>query len=151
MLFRDYDIDTFFLQDGQSWPIILRTDQEAILCDKSKKEVESLKGVMEGTIVLENEEGGYWGTVDVISSGYPNPFMVKISRKMSEISDQILVCSAGMSNEFSIKRSCSSLAFWNRTPVILSSGIIPFCSEMLLQLSLLNDMEVHKYGAVEKL
>ena len=151
MLFRDYDIDTFFLQDGQSWPIVLRTDREAILCDKSKKKEDFLQCMMKGTVVLENEEGGFWGNADMIDSGYPNPFLVKISRKMSEISDRILVCSAGMSTGCLKKSIFSSLAFWSRTPVILSSGVIPFCSEMLLQLSLLNDMEVHKYGAVEKL
>ena len=100
MLFRDYDIDTFFLQDGQSWPVILRTDREDILCDKSKKEEDYLKCMMKGTVVLENEEGGFWGNTDIIESGYPNPFLVKISRKMSEISDRILVCSAGMLIEY---------------------------------------------------
>ena len=100
MLFRDYDIDTFFLQDGQSWPVILRTDREAILCDKSKKEEDYLKCMMKGTVVLENEEGGFWGNTDIIESGYPNTFLVKISRKMSEISDRILVCSAGMLIEY---------------------------------------------------
>lgn len=96
-LAREHDIDTFFLQDGQSWPIILRSDQQAILRDSSQKngvETDCLKRMMEGSIVLENEEGGYWGNAELCESGYPNPFLVKVARKMSELSDHILVCSA---------------------------------------------------------
>ena len=54
---------------------------------------------MEGTTVLENEESGYWTCVSALDSGYPNPFLVKIARKMNEVSKDILICSSGR-NEF---------------------------------------------------
>ena len=88
---REYDITTFFLQDGQSWPIILEADPTA----PSKSDY----SLMEGTTVLENEESGYWTCVSALDSGYPNPILVKIARKMNEVSKDILICSSGR-NEF---------------------------------------------------
>ena len=86
--YREYDINTFFHQDGQSWPIILEADPDA--------PPQTDYSLMEGTAVLENEENGYWTCLSALDSGYPNPFLVKIARKMNEVSSDILICSSGM-------------------------------------------------------
>ena len=62
---REYDITTFFLQDGQSWPIILEADPTA----PSKSDY----SLMEGTTVLENEESGYWTCVSALEKSRTCP------------------------------------------------------------------------------
>ena len=90
---REYQIDSFFLQDGQSWPILLESDADSIqgssrIRDASSSTKTSLYNLIEGVTVLENEESGYWTCMSVLDRGYPNPFLVKIAR--------ILLCSSGM-------------------------------------------------------
>ena len=43
------------------------------------------------------------------------------------------------------------LAFWNRSQWILASGVLPFCNDMLEELSNLNDIEINKSGQLEYL
>lgn len=44
-----YGVHTFFLQDGQSWPIVLETDYHSSTTTRSQ---------LEGRVVLSNEECG---------------------------------------------------------------------------------------------
>ena len=97
---REYQIDSFFLQDGQSWPILLAVDADSIqgnsgIGDASSSTEMSLYHHIEGVTVLENEESGYWTCVPVLDRGYPNPFLVKIARKLNEVNENILLCSSG--------------------------------------------------------
>lgn len=97
---REYQIDSFFLQDGQSWPILLESDADSIqgssrIRDASSSTEISLYNLIEGVTVLENEESGYWTCMSVLDRGYPNPFLVKIARKLNEVNENILLCSSG--------------------------------------------------------
>ncbi|KAK8821297.1 hypothetical protein WA538_005924, partial [Blastocystis sp. DL] len=96
---REYQIDSFFLQDGQSWPILLESDADSIqessrIRDASSSTEISLYNLIEGVTVLENEESGYWTCMSVLDRGYPNPFLVKIARKLNEVNENILLCSS---------------------------------------------------------
>ena len=102
---REYQIDSFFLQDGQSWPILLESDADSIqgnsgIGDASSSTETSLYNLIEGVAVLENEECGYWTCVSALDRGYPNPFLVKIARKLNEVNENILLCSSGIYNVY---------------------------------------------------
>ena len=47
--------------------------------------------------------------------------------------------------------SLCNVAFWNRSQWILASGVLPFCNDMLEDLSSLNDVEINKSGQIEYL
>lgn len=126
-LIRDYHITAFYLQDCQSLPILLETDLS---------ETSDFTEVIQGKIVVANEECGYWNCASAMSNGYSNPFLVKIARKVAEIDPTCLLCGSG---------------YWNRSQQILQSGIIPFCDDLLTSLCALNGTEVDKSGFVERM
>ena len=51
---------------------------------------------MNGLYVLSNEEGGFWNCQESSELQYPNPFLVKLTRKVYELCPDALLCSNGM-------------------------------------------------------
>lgn len=82
---EQYGVRCFFFQDGQAWPILLETDLHAVA---------SAEAAMEGRVVIQNEECGwvracgvrsrYWNCTAALRKEYPNPFLVKIVRAITE-------------------------------------------------------------------
>lgn len=106
----------------------------------------SLRDVMEGNAVYPNEEGGYWSCINQFDKYYPNPFLVKLTRKVYELCPDVLLSSNGL--------SCfilSSIAYWHRSEFILQCGILPFCKDLLSVLSRYNQITIAKNGTVETL
>lgn len=97
---EQFGVRCFFFQDGQSWPILLETDLHAATFAEA---------VMEGHVVIQNEECGYawdeelrrryWNCATALQKEYPNPFLVKIVRAMMEKVPNVLFCSNGRSSD----------------------------------------------------
>lgn len=135
--YHDYHINSFFLQDGQSLPIMLETDYDS---------ASTLRDVMEGSIVYSNEEGGYWKWVLQFDKYYPNPFLVKLTRKVYELCPDALLSSNGVCSYLAL-----SIAYWDRSEFILQCGILPVCKDLLSVLSKYNQITIAKNGTVEAL
>ena len=84
--YYDYHINSFFLQDGQSLPILLSADPTA--CS-------SVSELMKGAVVRANEESGFWTCEEALEKQYPNPYLVKLTRKVYEVCPDALLCSNG--------------------------------------------------------
>ena len=84
--YHDYHINSFFLQDGQSLPILLETDYQSS---------SSLSEIMLGTFVHSNEESGYWSCEEANDAHYPNPYLVKLTRKVYELCPDVLLSRNG--------------------------------------------------------
>ena len=97
--------------------------------------VAKLLDLIQGKIVVANEECGYWNCDTALASGYSNPFLVKLSRKIAEIEPACLLCGS---------------AYWGRSQHILQCGIVPFCDDLLKSLCLLNGTDLNKSGFVER-
>lgn len=128
-LIRKYQITYFYLQDCQSLPILLETDYSDVSGDAE------LLDLIHGKTVVPNEECGYWNCDAALASGYSNPFLVKLTRKIAEIEPTCLLCGS---------------AYWGRSQHILQCGVVPFCDDLLKSLCLLNGTDLNKSGFVER-
>ena len=133
--YYDYHINSFFLQDGQSLPILLSPDVAA--CS-------SVIERMQGLVVRPNEEAGFWACEEALEKKYPNPYLVKLVRKVFEVCPDALLCSNGSKGSVN-----SSLAYWNRSEAILQCGILPICSDFLTTLCKYCNIAVAKNGTIE--
>ena len=143
---EQYGVRCFFFQDGQAWPILLETDLHAVA---------SAEAAMEGRVVIQNEECGwaracgvrsrYWNCTAALRKEYPNPFLVKIVRAITEKVPDALFCSNGRCAERQ-----SRVAYWGRSQDLLRCGVLPFCDGLLSSLCAARGVEVTKTGVVEQ-
>jgi starch synthase len=74
-----YDIDGIHLDNGQAWPQIMELDlEEMFRADVDGEPAYSSEEIMNGEVVVRNENYGYWNSNAM--ENYANPFFVKLCR-----------------------------------------------------------------------
>ena len=95
--YHDYHIHSFYIQEGQSLPILLKTDSSML---SSRNSNQTTYDIMNGSVVLLNEECGYWSYIRESDKPYPNPYLVKLTRKVYELCPQAILSSSCKNNLF---------------------------------------------------
>jgi hypothetical protein len=93
--------------------------------------------VMDGTIVIRNENFGYWNTNNMET--YPNPFFIKMTKRLwEEIPDFMIIgeCWGGYK-------------FENRQIILARSGVIPRLYKMPQSISSVFGKKLYKDGRVQ--
>jgi len=76
-------VDGIHLDNGQAWPQIMEVDMSELLReDVDGEPAYTAEDVMNGEIVVRNENYGYWNTNTM--EQHANPFFVKLCRTMWE-------------------------------------------------------------------
>ena len=121
-LCRKYSISGVHLDNAQLWPIINSIDfdemfREEIDEDKSRRYTNY--EIMNGKIVLPNEECGFWNAFDIENMSediYPNPLFIKLTKSIWEYFPDFIFI-----GEFNDK----NLKYTNRQFILSKSGLIP--------------------------
>ena len=121
-LCRKYNISGVHLDNAQLWPIINSIDfdemfREEIDEDKSRRYTNY--EIMNGKIVLPNEECGFWNAFDIENLSediYPNPLFIKLTKSIWEYFPDFIFI-----GEFNDK----NLKYTNRQFILSKSGLIP--------------------------
>ena len=121
-LCRKYKISGVHLDNAQLWPIINSIDfdemfREEIDEDKSRRYTNY--EIMNGKIVLPNEECGFWNAFDIENLSediYPNPLFIKLTKSIWEYFPDFIFI-----GEFNDK----NLKYTNRQFILSKSGLIP--------------------------
>ena len=121
-LCRKYSISGVHLDNAQLWPIINSIDfdemfREEIDEDKSRRYTNY--EIMNGKIVLPNEECGFWNAFDIENLSediYPNPLFIKLTKSIWEYFPDFIFI-----GEFNDK----NLKYTNRQFILSKSGLIP--------------------------
>lgn len=80
---KKYNVDGIQLDNGQAWPQIMEPDlEEMYRVDPDGELAYSAMDVLNGEVVLKNENHGYWDTNQMET--YPNPFFIKLAKKIWE-------------------------------------------------------------------
>ena len=121
-LCKKYNISGIHLDNAQIWPIINSIDFEEMF----RKEVDednvrrySNYEIMNGKIVLPNEECGFWNAFDIENLNediYPNPLFIKLTKTIWESYPGFIFI-----GEFNDK----NLKYVNRQFVLSKSGLVP--------------------------
>jgi hypothetical protein len=108
-LVQSFSIGGLYLADAQSYPFIMSLDKGELL----RKDVDGQRHyepseVLEGAVVIANNEAGYWSTREART--YPNPLLVKLCRALWKVDP-----------DFSVVGECH----WARSGALMRSGVIP--------------------------
>lgn len=110
-----YGIDGVHIDNCQSWPLIMSVDEDEMTrveCDGSYRYINN--EVLNGEVIIPNHECGYWNSE--VSRTYPNPLLVKLTKKIWEQYPQfIFIGECANNNEKFSMRHLS----------LMKSGIIP--------------------------
>ena len=107
-LHRNFGIQSVYLTECQSYPLVMATDVEEMLrIDADGKPAYSPLEVLEGDVVVSNHEVGYWATR--LCHSYPNPLLVKLVRTLWE-----------ESADFTVFGECH----WGRSAAVVRSGVV---------------------------
>lgn len=83
-------IDGIHLDNGQAWPQIFEPDiEELTRIDVDGEPAYTCEEILNGEIVIRNENYGYWQTNAM--EQYANPFFVKLCRKLWSKFPQFMV------------------------------------------------------------
>lgn len=121
-LCKKYNISGVHLDNAQLWPIINSIDFEEMFreeIDEEKSRRYTNYEIMNGKIVLPNEECGFWNAFDIENLSediYPNPLFIKITKSIWEYFPDFIFI-----GEFNDK----NLKYINRQFVLSKSGLIP--------------------------
>jgi starch synthase len=109
-----YEIDGIQLDNGQAWPQILEADlDELTRTDPDGEPAYSPLDVLNGEMVLKNENHGYWNTNTM--ENYPNPFFIKMAKTLWE-----------KFPNFVLMAECwGGYMFENRQVILSRSGLVP--------------------------
>lgn len=88
---KRHGLDGIHLDNGQAWPQIMEIDKEELLrMDVDGEPAYSPEDLMNGEVVIRNENYGYWNTNNM--EQYPNPFFIKLCKRMwNELPDFMMI------------------------------------------------------------
>eukprot|EP00742_Colponemidia_sp_Colp-10_P005221 GILJ01005578.1.p1 GENE.GILJ01005578.1~~GILJ01005578.1.p1 ORF type:complete len:1904 (+),score=304.73 GILJ01005578.1:50-5761(+) len=134
---KKYNINGIHLDNAQSWPEIMVPNMDELLRkDPDGQPAYSAQQVLEGEVVIANEDGGFWHTRS--AERYSNPMLIKLCKELwSEFPDFMIVGGAW-----------SESGEEGREAVLARSGVIPHVSTLPVALSTLFGKELHKDGRV---
>jgi len=84
-------LDGIHLDNGQAWPQIMEIDRDELMrIDVDGEPSYTAEDLMNGEVVIRNENYGYWNTNTM--EQYPNPFFIKLCRKLwNEFPDFMII------------------------------------------------------------
>ena len=121
-LCKKYNISGIHLDNAQLWPIINSIDYEEMFreeIDEEKSRRYTNYEILNGKIVLPNEECGFWNAFDIENLSediYPNPLYIKLTKSIWENYPEFIFIA-----EFNDK----NLKYTNRQFILSKSGLIP--------------------------
>lgn len=135
-----YGIDGVHLDNGQAWPQIMEVDLEELQrIDIDGVPAYTPLDLMNGEIVKQNENFGYWNTN--VMENYPNPFFIKICRTLwSQIPNFMVLGECWGGNMFE-----------SRQIILARSGIVPRMFKLPQVISSIFGKSLQKDGEIKKL
>ena len=121
-LIKKYSISGIHIDNAQLWPIINSIDFDEMFreeIDEEKSRRYTNYEIINGKIVLPNEECGFWNAFDIENLSediYPNPLFIKITKSIWEIFPEFIFI-----GEFNDKNQ----KYTNRQFILSKSGLIP--------------------------
>jgi len=94
--------------------------------------------LMNGEVVIRNENHGYWNTNNMES--YPNPFFIKMCKKLWEQNEKLMI----------IGECFGGYMFEHRQIILARSGVIPRLYKLPTAISGVFGRKLHTDGRVEK-
>jgi hypothetical protein len=111
---KKFGVDGVHLDNGQAWPQIMEPDLEELQrIDINGEAVYTPLDLMNGEVVIRNENHGFWNTNNIES--YPNPFFIKMCRKLWELNENLMI----------IGECLGGYMFEHRQIILARSGVIP--------------------------
>lgn len=95
--------------------------------------------LMNGEVVLRNENYGYWNSNNMET--YPNPFFIKMCKKLWNINPDFMV----------IGECWGGFMLENRQIILSRSGVIPRMYKLPRAISSMFGKKLHKDGRIEKM
>lgn len=133
-----YNIDGVHLDNCQTWPQIYEIDRDEMLrIDNDGELAYSALDILNGEIVIRNEESGYWSS-DMIDS-YNNPFLIKLTKETWK----------KVPNFIFIGECWGSEKLKNRHVILSKSGVIPRMYSLPRGLSSVFGRRIHRNGYIE--
>ena len=107
-------VDGIHLDNGQAWPQIMEVDLEELFrIDVDEEPAYTAEDVMNGEIVIRNENYGYWNTNSMETQA--NPFFVKLCRSVWAKNPNFMI----------IGECWGGFMFEHRQIILARSGVIP--------------------------
>ena len=112
--------------------------EELMRLDVDGKPAYAPLDMMNGEIVIRNENHGYWNTN--MMEHYPNPFFVKLCKKLWETNPDFVI----------IAECWGGFLFENRQIILTRSGVVPRLFKLPQTISGLFGKRLHKDGRITK-
>jgi len=133
-LARDYGVRGIRLDNAQSCPPIMAVDAEELFrLDPDGVPHYSLSDILYGTVVMRNEESGYWASEAGSDCGYANPFLVKLTRELWNEYPTFMVLGE---------------SHFHREPQLVASGVVPHSMRISQILASISGMSLRRDGSV---
>lgn len=133
-LARDYGVRGIRLDNAQSCPPIMTMDAEELFrLDPDGVPHYSLSDILYGTVVLRNEESGYWASEAGADCRYANPFLVKLTRELWNEYPTFMVLGE---------------SHFHREPQLVASGVVPHSMRVSQILASISGMSLRRDGSV---
>jgi len=137
---ENYGIDGIHLDNGQAWPQIMEPDlDELSRLDVDGQPAYSAEDLMNGEMVIRNENYGYWNSNNMET--YPNPFFIKMCKKLWSRDPNFMI----------IGECWGGFMFEHRQIILARSGIIPRLYKLPIAISSLFGKKLHRNGKVESM
>ncbi len=134
-----HDIDGIHLDNGQAWPQVMENDLEELMrLDVDGTPAYNPLDVLNGEIVIRNENHGYWNTNTM--EHYPNPFFIKLVKKLWLLNPNFII----------IAECWGGFMFESRQIILTRSGVIPRLFKLPQTISGVFGKRLHKDGRITK-
>ena len=136
---KRYNIDGLHLDNGQAWPQIMELDEyEMYRRESDGKAAYTDKEILNGEVVIKNENHGYWNSTKVDT--YPNPIFIKLCKKLWAEFPQF----------YFVAECWGGTLFENRQGILARSGVIPRLFKLPIAIASLFGKHLQKDGTVAR-
>ena len=130
-------VDGIHLDNGQAWPQIMELDMDELLrVDVDGEPAYTAEDIMNGEIVIRNENYGYWNTTQI--EFYANPFFIKLCRQLWSKKPDFMI----------IGECWGGLMFEHRQIILSRSGVIPRLYTLPQKICSLFGKKLHRDGRI---
>lgn len=132
---KKYGFDGIQLDNGQAWPQIMEPDLDELMrVDVDGEPCYTPIDLMNGEVVIRNENHGYWNSNNMES--YPNPFFIKMCKRLWFENPEFMI----------IGECWGGFMFENRQIIMARSGVIPRMYKLPIAISSMFGKKLHKDG-----
>ncbi|EME31445.1 starch synthase [Galdieria sulphuraria] len=136
-LIHEFGIQGVRLDNAQSYPLIMKADLEELFRVDVDGELHySLDDILHAKVVKTNEDCGYWLTEAALDFGYPNPFLVRLTKRIWNDFPNFIILAE---------------AHFQREPQLAFSGVIPHTIRVAQILASICGQSLRRDGSVSKL